>query len=88
LAKFSKEFDICLGDFNEKGVVAKEFASVNMDFTYFMSAEDLKKFPKDKLPEPITFPKYFDLSKAERVYITQEEVLRRVEEEQEKLRNL
>jgi len=59
-----------------------------MDFTYFMGAEELKKLPKDKLPEPINFPKYFDLSKAERVYITQEEVLRRVEEEQEKLRNL
>lgn len=61
---------------------------MNMDFTFYMGADELKKFPKDKLPEPITFPKSFDMSKAERIYITQEEVLRRVEEEQEKLKNL
>lgn len=52
-----------------------------------MSPEDLKKLPKDKLPEKVTAPKSFDFEKAERVIITKEELKRR-ELEQEKLKDL
>lgn len=88
MPKFSKEFDLCLGDYNEKGVVNKNFAVMNMDFTYFMKEDELKKYSTELLPEKITYPKYLDPSKAERIYITMEEILRRVEEEQEKMKNI
>ena len=53
-----------------------------------MSPEELKKFPKEKLPAKITAPKSFDLSLAERVVITKEELKRREMMEQEKLKNI
>ncbi len=52
-----------------------------------MTPEEIKKLPKEKLPEKITPPKAFDLSTAERVFITKEELKRR-ELEQEKLKDL
>jgi len=40
------------------------------------------------MPEPLVVPKSFDLSKAERVYITKEELKRREMEEQDKMKNI
>ena len=42
-----------------------------------MSEEDLAKLPEEKLPEPFVIPKAFDFSKAERVVMTREELIRR-----------
>lgn len=64
-----------------------DIAVFKYDFTYFMTDEDLKKLSKDKLPEPIAPAKAFDLSKAERVHITKEEIKRREMEQQEQLKN-
>jgi len=65
-----------------------DIAVFKYDFTYFMSADELKKLPKDRLPEPLEIPKSFDLSKAERVFITKEELKRRELEEQEKMKQI
>ena len=53
----------------------------------FMTADELKKIPKEKLPEKLVPPKSFDLRTAERVFITKEELKRR-ELEQDKLKDL
>ena len=52
------------------------------DFTYHMKADELKTLKEEKRPEKLTPPKYFDLDKAERVYITREE-LKQMEIERE-----
>jgi len=87
MEKYSKEFDICSGDFKEKGVVNHDVAIYNCDFTYFMTEDDLKKLPKDKIPEKLVPPKAFDFSKAERVYMTREELIRREQEAQEMMKS-
>jgi len=56
-------------------------AVFNWDYTYHMSPEEIKAL-KDKKPEKLIPPKYFDLAKAERVYITKEE-LKQMELERE-----
>jgi hypothetical protein len=61
-------------------------AIFNWDNTYFMTKEDIKKLKeKPELPKP---PKAFDLSMAERVFITKEELKMREMAEQEKLKEL
>jgi len=65
-----------------------DIAVFSHDFTYFLSPDELKKLPKDKMPEPLVRPKSFDLDTAERVYITKEELKRREMEEQEKLKQI
>ena len=75
---YAAEIDICVGDFNEVGKVNQtEIGVFKYDFTYFMSADELKKLPKDKLPEPLDAAKAFDLAQSLRVYITKEELKRR-----------
>lgn len=56
------------------------------DYTYFMTAEDVKKM-KDK-PEPLKPIKALDLQKAERIFITKEEIKMRELQEQEKLKQI
>lgn len=79
--RFGKEFDICFGDFNEKGVINTDMAVYKWDYTYHMTKDEIKAL-KDKKPEQLKPPKYFDLNKAERVYITREE-LKQMEIERE-----
>ncbi len=87
--RFGSEIDICLGNYDQVGKVNHTDIGVfKYDFTYFMSEEELKKFPKDKLPEPIAPARAFDFSKAERVFMTKEELKRREQEEQEKLESI
>jgi hypothetical protein len=47
----------------------------NWDYTFFMKPDELKKL-KEK-PEKLVPPKSFDFSKAERVFITKEELKQR-----------
>lgn len=85
LAKYAAEIDICVGNYEEKGNVNHtDIAVFKYDFTYFMTPEEIKKLSEERLPEPLTMPKSFDLTKAERVYITKEELKRRELEEAEK----
>ena len=86
LQKFGKEIDLCLGDYDEIGKVNTDIAALKWDYTYFMSEEELKKL-KEK-PEPIKIPKGFDYSKAERVIITKEDIKRREQEAQSKLKEI
>lgn len=69
---FDKELDICMGNYDEKGVINTQMAIFNWDYTYFMTKDDLKK-SKEK-HEKIVPPKAFDLRKAERVYVTKEDI--------------
>lgn len=61
-------------------------AIFNWDFTYFMTPDEIKKM-KEK-PEPLKPIKAFDLQKAERIYITKEEIKMRELLEQEKLKQI
>lgn len=76
-----------MAKYEEKGVVNHtEIAAFKWDFTYFMNEEEFKKYtPK---PEKLVPPKAFDLSQAERVIITKEEIKMRELLEQEKLKNI
>jgi hypothetical protein len=73
LAKYGSQIDVCLGDFNEKGVLNTDMAVYQLDWTQFMSKQELKEYKGDKL-EPLVKPKMFDLSKAKRVKTTREEI--------------
>ena len=53
-----------------------------------MSAEDQKKLKGDKAVPKLVAPKALDLSKAERVFITKEELKQRELLEQEKLKDI
>lgn len=52
-----------------------------------MTEDELKKLPKDKIPEKLVAPKAFDFSQAERVYMTREELIRREQEAQEQMKS-
>lgn len=86
--RFGSEVDICLGDnYEQVGKVNTDMAVFKYDFTYFMSPDEIKKLKGDKAPPPkLKAPKAFDLSKAERVVITKEELKQRELMEQEKLK--
>ena len=87
--KFGAEVDICLGtNYEEKGKVNSDVAVFKFDYSMFYSAEELKKLKADKLPQKLTRPKAFDLSKAERIFITKEELKQRELLEQEKLKDI
>ena len=88
-SRFGSELDICVGDkYEEVGKVNHTDIGIHKwDFTFFMTADELKKFPKDRLPEKVNIPKSFDFSLAERVFITKEELKKR-EIEEERLRDL
>lgn len=74
-----------MGDFNEKGKVNTDIAIFKYDYTFFMTPEEIKK---KGAPAKLSAPKTFDLSKAERVFITKEELKQRELMEQEKLKDI
>jgi hypothetical protein len=78
--KYAGEIDLCEGTYDKVGVVRTDMAVYKWDYTYFMSPEDVAKL-KEK-PEPLVAPKSFDLSKAERVYFTIDDLRRREEEKE------
>ena len=77
-------------NFEEVGKVnTDDIAIFKYDFTYFMSADEIKKLKGDKLPPPrAVAPKSFDLTTADRVIITKEELKQRELMEQEKLKDI
>ena len=77
--RFGAEVDISIGDNYElPGKVNTDIAVFKWDYTYFMSAEELKKLKGDKAPPAkLVPPKSFDLATAERVVITKEELKQR-----------
>lgn len=83
--KFGSEIDICLGKFEEKGKVNNDIAIFKYDYSYFMTADEIKK---KGLPNKLVAPKAFDLAQAERVVITKEELKQRELMEQEKLKDI
>lgn len=45
-ARFASEIDICLGNYEEKGIVNHDNIAVfKYDFTYYMTPEEIKKLP-------------------------------------------
>ena len=87
--RFGEEIDICLGDYEKPGKINTEIAIFKWDYTYFMSPDEIKKLKGDKAPPPKAVPaKAFDLTTAERVIITKEELKQRELMEQEKLKDI
>lgn len=73
--RFGSEIDICIGNYAEQGKVNREIAVFKWDYTYFMSPDEVKKLKGEKAPPPkLVPPKSFDLTTAERVIITKEEL--------------
>ena len=72
LEKYAAEIDICMGDWDEKGVINRQMAVHKLDCTQFMSKEENKDYP---WPTSLTVaPKMFDLSKGKRVKTTKEDL--------------
>lgn len=71
--KYRDRIDICLGDWNEKGVINTDIAVHKLDATQFMSKQELKDYPYDevKLCKP---PTMFDLSMGTRVTMSKEQL--------------
>jgi len=55
------------------------------DFLEFLTKEEIKKLAKSKHPIKFSPPKYFDLSKAERIVLTQEQIEEAQQAETEEL---
>lgn len=83
--RFGSEVDISMGNFEDQGKVNTNIAVFNYDYSFFMSPDELKK---KGAPSKLVAPKAFDLSKAERVVITKEELKQRELMEQEKLKDI
>lgn len=78
--------DICLGDWEEKGVVNHEMAVYKWDATYFMTEKEIKALPEERRQPLKVPPKSFDLSKAERVIINKKDLkVQELQAQQEKL---
>jgi hypothetical protein len=77
--KFGAEIDVCVGnDYEAKGKINTNIAVFKWDYSFFMNADELKKAKADKsLITKLTPPKSFDLTTAERVIITKEELKQR-----------
>jgi len=73
MEKFRDKVDICLGDFNEKGVINTDMAVHKLDASQFMTKEELKEYPHGPVTTTVA-PKFFDLDKAVRVYTTKEDI--------------
>ena len=73
MAKHGDKFDICLGGWEEKGVINTEMAAHKMVASDFMTEEEHKEYPHGPV-ELCVPPKMFDLSKAKRVKMTKEEI--------------
>lgn len=65
-----------------------DIAVFKYDFTMFMTPEEIQKLPKEQQLEPLVPAKSLDFSKAERVYITREEIIRREQEAAEQMRRV
>ena len=81
MAKFRCEIDICMGDWDEPGVINTEMAAHKIDCTQYMSKEEIKGYPYGPV-ELCVPPKMFDLSKAKKVKTTKE-MLDKIEAEKE-----
>jgi len=77
--------DICIGEYEATGMIHNKIAIFNYDHSFFMTPEEIKK---KGVPAKLIAPKAFDLSQAERVVITKEELKQRELMEQEKLKNI
>lgn len=65
--------EICLGDYDKKGVLNQEMAIYKWDNQMFMTPDDLKKLSDDQkiIKKP---PMGFDFSKAERIFIKKDDL--------------
>lgn len=73
LAKYADKIDVCLGKWEEKGVINTEMAVHKLDASMYMTKEELKEYPHGPISLCVP-PKMFDLSKAKTVTMTKEEL--------------
>ena len=73
LAKYGDKVDICHADFNEKGVINTDMACHKLDASQFMTEEEYKEYPHGPVTLTVA-PKMFDLTKAERVTTSKEDL--------------
>jgi hypothetical protein len=81
LEEWRDKLDVCLGDWNEKGVINTEMAVYKWTNQIYMTKEEIEKLrPEQRLsvPKPPVMP---DLRKAERIVIDKAEM--KVQEIQE-----
>lgn len=74
LEKYKDQKDVCVGDFEEKGVINHEMAIYKWDASVYMTEEEIAALPEERKPVLYTPPKHPDLSKAERVTINKAEM--------------
>ena len=72
LEKYADQKDISIGNFEEKGKLNHEMAIYKWDASIYMTEEEIAALPEERKPVLYEPPKYFDLSKAERVVINKD----------------
>ena len=72
--KFKDEVSMHLGDFNEKSEINTKMAVHQWDFTYFLNEEEMKKLKPEDKPEEFEIPKHPDMTTAERIFISKEQI--------------
>jgi len=84
--KFKDEMDLCLGNFDVKGVLNHEMAVFKWDSSIYMTEKEIKALPEERRPVSFTPPQYFDLAKAEKITLNKYEMkVQEIQAEQEKL---
>lgn len=74
LEKYADQKDISVGNFEEKGKLNHEMAIYKWDASIYMTEEEIAALPEERRPVLSEPPKYFDLSKAERIVIKKDEM--------------
>ena len=83
---FRSNVDMCLGDYDEKGVVNTEMAIHKYDQSIFMTQKEIDVLPDEQKPMRIVPPKMLDLEKDERVQVKKEDMkVQEIQAEQDKL---
>ena len=72
LDKYKDDIDLCMGDFEEKSKPNTDMAVFKLDWTHFMTPEEVKQ--QAETLAPLTKAKYPDMKKAKRVKTTREEI--------------
>ena len=72
LEKYQDQIDICHGNYDEKLTPNSDMAVYKLDWTHFMTPEEVKKQAEEL--KPLQKAKYLDPAKSKRIKITREDI--------------
>jgi len=88
MAEWGENLDICLGDFDQKGVVNTEMAAYKFNNGEFMTKEEIDALPEEKKPVTFVPPKIWEFKKEDRIFVDKANLkVTDIQAEQESLSN-